>query len=204
MFWCKKKIDVCPKTCSNYLPIKNFTVDTGQVRLCLLHSYHHLESETSTETLVKPRTYSHLAARLLWDVMAINSIWASLIHIFPSSPPVLNHHFTRCQNGLWWPKTTRVTMCCLITGEILCTHTHTQETQIIKQVVDLYHTLLEPCYCHLQGGRGRVKQMRWTMTDKYFKAQRIITDRNLLYRPFTRMSFCITPAWIQYCKETEG
>lgn len=150
----QKKIDVCPKTCSNYLPIKNFTVDTGQVRLCLLHSYHHLESETSTETLVKPRTYSHLAARLLWDVMAINSIWASLIHIFPSSPPVLNHHFTRCQNGLWWPKTTRVTMCCLITGEILCTHTHTQETQIIKQVVDLYHTLLEPCYCHLRGGAG--------------------------------------------------
>lgn len=33
-----------------------------------------------------PSTYSHLAVSLLWDVMAINSIWASLIHIFPFSP----------------------------------------------------------------------------------------------------------------------
>lgn len=99
-----------------------------------------------------PMTYSHLAARPLWDVMAINSIWASLIHIFPSSPRVLNHHFSSCQHGLWWPNTTRVTMCSLSTLGVYA-HVYTYQTQIIKPVIYLNHTaiVLVSLYCSYLG-----------------------------------------------------
>lgn len=40
------------------------------------------------------------------------------------------------------------------TGSI-CTHTHTYKTQIIKQVIHLNHTVLDPCHCiDLTGGES--------------------------------------------------
>lgn len=89
--------------------------------------------------------------------MAINSIWASLIHIFQSNPQLLNHHFSRCQHGLWWPNTTRVTMCSLSAlGAHAHMRTHTQ-TRIIKRIIYLNHAVVHPCHHSAHVGKESVQ-----------------------------------------------